>query len=212
MEQWKTRTGLDIYEGYAQTETVLVCSTNKGMKIKPGAMGKAVPPYDVQIIDENCNILPPGKEGDIAIRIKPTRPSFLFSSYDNPEKTASTVRGDFYITGDRGFVDEDGYFWYRIGPLEVENALLEHPAVAESAVISSPDPIRGEVVKAFVMMAPDYKSYNKDKLTVELQEHVKKQTAPYKYPRKVEFVEHLPKTISGKIQRKELRKKEWERN
>ncbi|XP_074821437.1 acyl-coenzyme A synthetase ACSM3, mitochondrial-like isoform X3 [Natator depressus] len=216
MERWKSKTGIDIYEGYGQTETVrlhsithlsliltqaneescqihmvLICAVFKGMKIKPGAMGKAAPPYDVQ---------------------------------DDPEKTAASERGDFYITGDRGFVDEDGYFWfvgraddiilssgYRIGPFEVENALIEHPAVTEAAVVSSPDPIRGEVVKAFVILSPDFASHDPEKLTKELQEHVKKVTAPYKYPRKVEFVQQLPRTISGKIRRKELRNKEWGR-
>ncbi|XP_033023939.1 acyl-coenzyme A synthetase ACSM3, mitochondrial-like isoform X1 [Lacerta agilis] len=199
MEQWKTKTGLDIYEGYGQTETVLICGTFKGMKIKLGSMGKPSPAYDTQIIDENCNMLPPGKEGDIAIRIKPTRPFCLFTRYtDDPERTNSTVRGDFYITGDRGMRDEDGYFWfvgraddvinsagYRIGPFEVESALIEHPAVAESAVVSSPDSVRGEVVKAFVVLAPDYVSRDPEALIKELQDHVKKVTAPYKYPRKV---------------------------
>ncbi|XP_066496574.1 acyl-coenzyme A synthetase ACSM3, mitochondrial-like isoform X3 [Tiliqua scincoides] len=203
---------------------VLVCGTFKGMKIKPGSMGKPSPAYDTQIIDENGNILPPGKEGDIAIRIQPVRPFCLFTQYtDDPEKTASTMRGGFYITGDRGIKDQDGYFWfvgraddvinsagYRIGPFEVESALLEHPAVVESAVVSSPDPLRGEVVKAFVVLAPDYLSYSLEALIEELQDHVKKVTAPYKYPRKVEFVPQLPKTVSGKIRRNELRKKEWE--
>ncbi|XP_025040482.1 acyl-coenzyme A synthetase ACSM3, mitochondrial-like isoform X2 [Pelodiscus sinensis] len=224
MERWKKETGMDIYEGYGQSETVLICSLHKGMKIKPGSMGKATPPYDVQVIDENANVLPPGKEGDIAIRIKPTRPFCLFSHYvDDPEKTAASERGDFYLTGDRGIVDEDRYFWfigraddiilssgYRIGPYEVEYALMEHPAVAEAAVVSSPDPIRGELVKAFVILSPDFASHDPKELTKELQNHVKKITAPYKYPRKVEFVQQLPKTISGKVQRKKLRQKEWE--
>ncbi|XP_075755549.1 acyl-coenzyme A synthetase ACSM3, mitochondrial isoform X3 [Pelodiscus sinensis] len=196
MEQWKEQTGLDIYEGYGQTET---------------------------IVDDHGNILPPGKEGDIAIKVKPTRPSCLFTQYiDDPERTESTLRGNFYITGDRGIVDKDGYFWfvgrtddvinsagYRIGPFEVESALIEHPAVVESAVVSSPDPIRGEVVKAFIVLASDYVSHDSQKLIKELQDHVKKVTAPYKYPRKVEFVQQLPKTVSGKIRRNELRKEEW---
>ncbi|XP_044837014.1 acyl-coenzyme A synthetase ACSM3, mitochondrial-like [Mauremys mutica] len=147
MEQWKRTTGLTICEVYGQTETGIVCSVFKGMKIKPGSMGKAVPLYDVQIIDENANVLPPGQEGEIAIRIKPKRPLGLFSKYiDNPEKTASSERGNYFVTGDRGTMDEEGYFWflgrsddvinssgYRIGPSEVENALIEHPAVVESA-------------------------------------------------------------------------------
>ncbi|XP_066834036.1 acyl-coenzyme A synthetase ACSM3, mitochondrial-like isoform X2 [Anser cygnoides] len=189
MEQWKIQTGLDIYEGYGQTETVTICANMKGMKIKPGSLGKAVPPYDVQ---------------------------------DNPEKTAACMSGNFYVTGDRGIMDEEGYVWfvgrsddiinssgYRIGPFEVESALIQHPAVMESAVVSSPDPIRGEVVKAFIVLAPAFVSHDPEKLTQDLQQHVKKVTAPYKYPRKVEFVQALPKTATGKIQRKVLRNKEW---
>uniref|UniRef100_A0A8C6G958 medium-chain acyl-CoA ligase n=1 Tax=Mus spicilegus TaxID=10103 RepID=A0A8C6G958_MUSSI len=159
MEQWRKKTGLDIYEGYGQTETVLICGNFKGMKIKPGSMGKPSPAFDVKILDENGATLPPGQEGDIAVQVLPERPFGLFTHYvDNPSKTASTLRGNFYITGDRGYMDEDGYFWfvarsddiilssgYRIGPFEVESALIEHPSIAESAVVSSPDPIRGEV-------------------------------------------------------------------
>ncbi|XP_075292582.1 acyl-coenzyme A synthetase ACSM3, mitochondrial isoform X5 [Opisthocomus hoazin] len=164
MAKWKIQTGLDIYEGYGQTET------------------------------------------------------------DNPEKTAASVCGNFYVTGDRGIMDKEGYVWfvgraddiinsagYRIGPFEVESALIQHPAVSESAVVSSPDPIRGEVVKAFVVLAPAFVSHDPKKLTQELQQHVKKVTAPYKYPRKMEFVQDLPKTATGKIQRKVLRNKEWGR-
>ncbi|XP_062444034.1 acyl-coenzyme A synthetase ACSM4, mitochondrial-like [Rhea pennata] len=223
MAQWKRRTGLEIYEGYGQTEVGIICANTKGMKIKPGSLGKAFPPCDVQIIDENSSILPPGKEGDIAIRIDAKWPFTFFNHYlYDPVKTASTIRGNFYVTGDRGCMDEDGYIWfmgrsddviissgYRIGPFEIENALIEHPAVAESAVVSSPDPIRGEVVKAFVVLSPSVKSQDPEKLTCELQDHVKKVTAPYKYPRKIEFVQQLPKTITGKIRRNELRKKEW---
>ncbi|KAL8175461.1 UNVERIFIED_CONTAM: Acyl-coenzyme A synthetase acsm3, mitochondrial [Gekko kuhli] len=210
MEQWKSKTGLDIYEMYGQTETGIICATLRGMKIKPGSMGKACVPYDVQIIDENANVLPPEMEGTLAIKVKPQRPLGFFSHYtDNPEKTAATEQGSFYVTGDRGRKDEDGYIWYRIGPFEVESALLEHPAVAEAAAVSSPDPLRGEIVKAFVVLSLNYTPQDKEKLTHELQEHVKKVTAPYKYPRKVEFVRELPKTITGKIRRNELRKKEW---
>ncbi|XP_067329563.1 acyl-coenzyme A synthetase ACSM3, mitochondrial-like [Anolis sagrei] len=226
MAQWKAQTGMEIHEGYAQTESTLLCATTIDMKVKPGFVGKAHPPYDVQIIDEHSNILPPGKEGDIGIRIKPKRPLGLFLGYeDDPQKTASTERGDFYVTGDRGVMAEDGYIHfvaraddvilsagYRIGPFEVENALMGHPAVAEAAVVSSPDLIRGEVVKAFIVLAPAYESHDKDKLIIELQNHVKGTTAPYKYPRKIEFVLNLPKTISGKIQRKKLRNKEWEKS
>jgi len=184
-------------------------------------MGKPTPGFDLQIIDENGKILPPNTEGDIAIRVKPNRPLGLFKEYwKEPDRTASVFRGDWYLTGDRAYRDEDGYFWfvgraydviltsgYRIGPFEVESALIEHPAVAESAVVSSPDETRGEIVKAFVILAPGYKA--SDDLVKELQEHVKKVTAPYKYPRKIDFVDALPKTISGKIRRVELRNAEW---
>ncbi|XP_046884416.1 acyl-coenzyme A synthetase ACSM3, mitochondrial isoform X2 [Hypomesus transpacificus] len=226
MVKWREATGLDIYEGYGQTETVLIAGTFKGMKIKPGSFGKASPAYDVQVVDEAGEVLPRGEEGNLGIRVKPHKPFSLFTEYTgDPERTAECYRGDFYLTGDRGFMDEDGYLWfvgraddvilsagYRIGPFEVENALIEHKAVAESAVVSSPHPIRGEVVKAFVVLTEEYKSHNPDQLVTELQAHVKKVTAPYKYPRKVEFVEQLPKTVSGKIRRVELRNSEWGRS
>jgi len=160
-------------------------------------------------------------EGNIAVRVAPQRPVGLFKEYwKEPGRTAAAYSGDWYLTGDRARVDEDGYFWfigrsddvilssgYRIGPFEVESALIKHPAVIESAVVSSPDEIRGEVVKAFVMLAQGYKP--SDALATELQEHVKKETAPYKYPRKIEFVDSLPKTVSGKIRRFTLRNREW---
>ncbi|NWZ45536.1 ACSM4 synthetase, partial [Brachypodius atriceps] len=225
IEQWKSQTGLDIHEVYGQTEMGVISCVFGGMKIKPGSMGKAAPLYDVQIIDKNANILPPGQQGEIAIRSKPIRPLGFFSEYlDNPKKTAEVERGDFYVTGDRGIMDEEGYFQfigrnddiiissgYRIGPFEVENALIEHPAVVESAVVSSPDPLRGEVVKAFVVLSPNFSSTDQKSLISDLQDHVKKTTAPYKYPRKVEFVKELPKTVTGKIKRNELRDKEWGR-
>ncbi|XP_030631345.1 acyl-coenzyme A synthetase ACSM3, mitochondrial [Chanos chanos] len=223
MAKWKELTGLDIYEGYGQTETVLIAGTFKGMQIKPGSFGKASPAYDVQVVDDDGVVLPPGTEGNLAIRVKPRKPFALFTEYTGePERTAECYRGDFYLTGDRGVMDEDGYLWfvgraddvilsagYRIGPFEVENALIEHPAVAESAVVSSPDPVRGEVVKAFVVLTAGFKSREQEELIKELQTHVKRVTAPYKYPRKIEFVDQLPKTVSGKIRRVELRKKEW---
>ncbi|XP_062843551.1 acyl-coenzyme A synthetase ACSM3, mitochondrial [Trichomycterus rosablanca] len=223
MNKWRELTGLDIYEGYGQTETVLIAGTFKGMDIRPGSIGKASPAYDVQVVDEEGNVVARGTEGNLAIRVKPQRPFSLFTEYlGEPEKTAECFRGDFYLTGDRGMMDQDGYFWfvgraddvilsagYRIGPFEVENALIEHEAVAESAVVSSPDPIRGEVVKAFVVLTPEFKHMDQNELIKQLQTHVKKVTAPYKYPRKIEFVDQLPKTVSGKIRRVELRKKEW---
>lgn len=218
---WRRATGLTIRDGYGQTETVILCGNFPGFEPRFGSMGQPAPGIDLAVIDADGSILPPDREGDVAVRVKPQRPLGLFLEYKgNPEKTAASFRGDWYLTGDRATVDADGYFWfvgrsddvilsagYRIGPFEVESALIEHAAVAESAVVSSPDEKRGEVVKAFVVLAPGYRA--SEALAVELQEHVKSVTAPYKYPRKIEFVDELPKTVSGKIRRIELRDREW---
>ena len=219
---WKGATGIDIYDIYGQTETTMVVGNLRGMPIKLGSMGVPALNYDVAIVDDEARELPRGEEGHIAIRVKPNRPVGLFKEYwKEPEEMAGVFKGNWYYTGDRAKRDADGYFWfmgraddviisagYRIGPFEIESVLLEHPAIAESAVVASPDPIRGEVVKAFVVLAPGYEPG--EKLTEELQEHVKTITAPYKYPRAIEYVEELPKTISGKIKRGELKKREWE--
>ena len=220
IKTWQQNTGMIIRDGYGQTETVLLCANFPPLEVKPGSMGKPSPGFEVSVIDHEGSELPPNKEGDIAVKIKPHRPTWMFKEYwRNPEATNACIRGDWYITGDRAYKDEDGYFWfvgraddviisagYRIGPFEVESALKEHPAVAESAVVASPDEMRGEVVKAFVILAPGYTA--SPALASELQEHVKRVTAPYKYPREIEFVESLPKTISGKIRRVELREME----
>ncbi len=217
---WEEATGMTIRDGYGQTETVLICANFPPITVKPGSMGKPSPGFDLSIIDHDGTELPPNQEGDIAIRIKPERPTWMFKEYwRNPDASKACIRGDWYITGDRAYKDEDGYFWfvgraddviisagYRIGPFEVESTLKEHPAVAESAVVASPDEMRGEVVKAYVILAPGYTA--SPTLATELQEFVKKQTAPYKYPREIEFVTDLPKTISGKIRRIELREME----
>jgi acyl-coenzyme A synthetase/AMP-(fatty) acid ligase len=217
---WRDVTGMTIRDGYGQTETVILCANFPPLEVKPGSMGKPAPGFDVSVIDHDGSELPPNKEGDIAVRVKPQRPIWLFKEYwRNPDATSACIRGDWYITGDRAYKDEDGYFWfvgraddviisagYRIGPFEVESALKEHPAVAESAVVASPDEMRGEIVKAYVILAPGYT--RSPELASELQEHVKRVTAPYKYPREVEFVDGLPKTISGKIRRVELREME----
>ncbi len=217
---WQDATGMTIRDGYGQTETVLLCANFPPIQVKPGSMGKPSPGFDVEVIDHDGNPLPPNKEGDIAVRVKPNRPTWMFREYwRDPDASSACIRGDWYITGDRAYKDEDGYFWfvgraddvinsagYRIGPFEVESALKEHPAVAESAVVASPDEMRGEIVKAFVILAPGYTA--SPELASELQEHVKKVTAPYKYPREIEFVDSLPKTISGKIRRVELREME----
>ena len=184
-------------------------------------MGKPAPGIKLAIIDDEGGELPAMQEGDIAVLTEPRRPQGLFKEYRNDaERTAATRRGPWYVTGDRAYKDEDGYFWfvsraddvilsagYRIGPFEVESALIEHAAVVESAVVSSPDATRGEVVKAFVVLAPEFSP--DESLAQALKDHVKQVTAPYKYPRKIEFVPALPKTVSGKIRRIELREKEW---
>ncbi|MCU0639227.1 MAG: AMP-binding protein [Candidatus Krumholzibacteria bacterium] len=217
---WKNAFGLEIYDFYGQTETVCVLSNFPFMKIKYGSVGKPTPGHDVRIVDDEGKELPAGEEGNIALYIGKTRPPGLFKEYwKDPDIMERAFRGEYYFTGDRGFKDEDGYFWfvgrdddvikssgYRIGPFEVESALIEHPAVQECAVVGAPDPegVRGIVVKAFVVLVKGYKP--SEALTRELQEHVKKTTAPYKYPRLIEYMEELPKTITGKILRRELRK------
>jgi acetyl-CoA synthetase/medium-chain acyl-CoA synthetase len=218
---WKRATGLTVRDGYGQTETVILCGTFPGIEPRPGSMGKPAPGITLAIVDESGNELPPDTEGNIAVKVRPEPPLGLFKEYrGDPEKTAATRVGDWYMTGDRAYRDRDGYYWfvsraddviisagYRIGPFEVESALIEHPAVAESAVVASPDETRGEVVKAFVVLAPGFTP--SEALIRELQEHVKNVTAPYKYPRRIDFVAELPKTVSGKIRRVELRQKEW---
>ncbi|MCC7106888.1 MAG: AMP-binding protein, partial [Chloroflexi bacterium] len=220
---WEEGTGQVIRDGYGQTETVLLVGNFPPLDVRPGSMGKPSPGYDVAVIDERGEACSPGQEGDIAVRVKPERPVGLFKEYwKDPNAMAGSFRGDWYITGDRAYVDEDGYFWfvgraddviisagYRIGPFEVESALVEHPAVLEAAVVASPDEVRGEIVKAFVVLARGYEPAVA--LAVELQEYVKSVTAPYKYPREIEFVAELPKTISGKIRRVELRQREAQR-
>jgi len=221
IEVWKNATGLIIRDGYGQTESTMLCGNFLGVEPRFGSMGKPTPGIDLQVIDEQGNILPVNQEGDIAVRVHPRKPPGLFKEYKNePEKTAKSYRGEWYLTSDRAYVDDDGYFWfvgrdddvilsagYRIGPFEVESALLEHEAVAESAVVSSPDQKRGELVKAFVILTDGFTP--SEELISDLQNYVKKVTAPYKYPRKIEFVKTLPKTVSGKIRRVELRDAEW---
>ncbi|RMG92826.1 MAG: acyl-CoA synthetase [Candidatus Dadabacteria bacterium] len=220
---WKEHTGTTIYDGFGQTETVNLIANYPCMPVKFGSMGKPTPGFHVEVVDDDGNPVPVGEEGHIAVKVKPEHPVGLFQGYwRNEEATAEAFVGDWYYTGDKAYKDEDGYFWfvgraddvikasgYRIGPFEVESALQSHPAVAESAVVGSPDPLRGTIVKAFVILAPGFEP--SDELVKELQEHVKKETAPYKYPREIEFVTELPKTVSGKIRRVELRKREEER-
>ena len=223
MKQWEDGTGLVIYDGYGQTETVLMVGNFRCNEVRPGSMGKPAPGFTIRVVDEQGNEMPAGEEGQIAVKVKPERPVGLFKEYwKDAEEMERSFLGDWYLTGDKAYIDEDGYFWfvgraddviisagYRIGPFEVESALIEHPAVAESAVVASPDDVRGEIVKAFVILAPDYVA--SDELMISLQDHVRTTTAPYKYPRAVEFVTELPKTVSGKIRRVELRQRELDK-
>ena len=212
--------GKVIHDGYGQTENTLLVGNFPGVEIRPGSMGLPAPGYDVRVIDFDGAEAPVGEEGDIALR--GDAPALFAGYWNAPEETAAVYRGEWYVTGDRAVRDEDGYLWftgraddvilsaaYRIGPFEVESALLEHPAVAESAVVGKPDPDRGQIVKAFVVLRPGHDG--DATLVTELQEHCKRVTAPYKYPREIEFVGELPKTRSGKIRRVELRKLEEER-
>ncbi|MCX7056392.1 MAG: AMP-binding protein [Proteobacteria bacterium] len=223
INKWRASTGVTVRDGYGQTESVILCGSFPSMEVRLGSMGKPAPGFDLQIIDEHGDPLPVETEGAIAVRVRPEHPLGLFGGYtDAPDRNAACFRGDWYLTGDRGYRDTDGYFWfvgrgddviisagYRIGPFEVESALIEHPAVAEAAVVSSPDNLRGEIVKAFVVLVPG--ASPGAELERELQDHVKSVTAPYKYPRRVEFVPSLPKTVSGKIRRVDLRNREWGR-
>ncbi len=223
IEVWRKDFGLAIADGYGQTETIIVACNMPGMEIRPGSMGRPFPGHDVRVVDEDLNECKTGEAGQVAVLVKPCKPpSIMVEYWKNPEENAAVFRGDYYLTGDQAYRDADGYLWfvgraddvinsagYRIGPFEVESALLEHPVVMESAVVASPDPERGHIVKAFVRLKPGVAG--NDALVRELQEHCKRVTAPYKYPREIEFVDDLPKTVSGKIRRVELRKLEEQR-
>ncbi|MGI6125571.1 MAG: AMP-binding protein, partial [Planifilum sp.] len=220
IDTFRKHFGVEVRDGYGQTENTLLVGTLLGMETKPGSMGKPTPGNRVAIIDENGQELPPGQVGDIAVH--KDAPALFKGYFRDPERTAESFRGDWYLTGDQAKMDEDGYFWfegraddiiissgYTIGPFEVEDALVKHPSVRECAVVASPDPVRGAIVKAFVVLKrPEEAS---EQLVKELQEHVKRVTAPYKYPREIEFVSDLPKTTSGKIRRVELRQLEKQR-
>jgi acetyl-CoA synthetase len=209
---------IDVRDGYGQTENTLLVGVTKGMELKPGSMGKPTPGNRVEIINDEGQVCAVGEVGDIAVHME--TPALFKNYYKDPERTAMQFRGDYYVTGDKAKRDEDGYFWfegrgddiiissgYTIGPFEVEDALVKHPYVKECAVVASPDEIRGFIVKAFVVLQEGVDSTDLE-LTKTLQEHVKSLTAPYKYPRKIEYLEELPKTTSGKIRRIELRQQE----
>jgi acetyl-CoA synthetase len=220
IETFKKYFNVNVRDGYGQTENTLLVGVTKEMELKPGSMGRPTPGNKVEIINDEGNVCSVGEVGDIAVHLD--SPALFKNYYKDPERTAMQFRGDYYITGDKAKKDDDGYFWfegrgddiiissgYTIGPFEVEDALVKHPFVKECAVVASPDEIRGHIVKAFVVLKEDV-DQNDQQLTKNLQEHVKLLTAPYKYPRKIEFLSELPKTTSGKIRRIELRQKELE--
>ncbi|MBO7052516.1 MAG: AMP-binding protein [Prevotella sp.] len=218
-DEWKQKTGITIYEAYGQTETTMVVGTYPWVKPKPGSMGVPNPQYHIDIVDEQGNSVAPMEHGELVINVEKGKPLGLFKSYyRNDEMTEKRIVNGLYHTGDVVYRDNDGYLWfvsriddviktsgYRVGPFEVESALMTHPAVAECAVTAAPDEIRGQIVKATIVLTNEYEDKASETLASELQEHVKRETAPYKYPRIVEFVRELPKTISGKIKRAEIR-------
>ena len=216
-KQFYDQTGIKLMEGYGQTECTVAVATYPWMNPKPGSMGMPTPGYDIEIVDDEGNPAEAGNEGEIVIHTLESKPVGMFNGYYRDDKLTATVwTNGVYRTGDMAWRDEDGYFWfvgrsddvikssgYRIGPFEVESALMEHPAVLECAITAVPDPDRGQIVKATIVPSKNYQP--SEELAKELQEHVKKVTAPYKYPRLVEFVTELPKTISGKIRRVQIR-------
>lgn len=221
-EEFKRITGIRLMEGFGQTETTLTLATFPWMEPKPGSMGVPNPQYHIDLLTPDGRSAEDGEQGQIVIRTDKGKPLGLFKEYYRaPELTADAWHDGIYYTGDVAWRDEDGYYWfvgraddvikssgYRIGPFEVESALMTHPVVVECAITGVPDEIRGQVVKATIVLAKDYKEQAGPELIKELQDHVKRVTAPYKYPRVIEFVDELPKTISGKIRRVEIRQKD----
>ena len=218
-KQFYEATGQRIYEGFGQTESCVILATFHFMEPVSGCSGKPCPLYDIDLIDDEENPVPTGAEGEIAIRLRPHQYGLVSSYRGDPERTQAARGGKYYHTGDLAKKDENGLYWfvgrkddiikssgYRIGPFEVESALMEHPSVLECAITGAPDPVRGTVVKATIVLAKGYEP--SDELKKELQNHVKRATAPYKYPRIIEFVTEMPKTISGKIRRVEIREKD----
>jgi acetyl-CoA synthetase len=217
--QFLNHTGLKLMEGFGQTETTVLVANIVGMNPKPGSMGKPNPQYAVDIVDDKGNTVKAGEVGEIVLRTDVKKPCGMFMGYYlDEERTTAAWHDGLYHTGDVAWYDEDGYYWYvgrtddlikssgyRIGPFEIESVLMEHPAVLECAVTGVPDELRGQAVKATIVLAKGYTA--SEDLKAEIQNHVKNLTAPYKYPRVVEFVTELPKTISGKIRRVEIREK-----
>ncbi len=224
-EKFYEKTGIKMMEGFGQTETTMTLGTFPWMEPKPGSMGIPNAQYDIDLVRADGSPCEDGEKGEIVVRVGDRKPIGLFKEYyRDPELTREAWHDGLYHTGDMAWRDEDGYYWfegriddvikssgYRIGPFEVESALMTHPAVVECAITGVPDDIRGMVVKATIVLGKEWKDKAGDDLVKELQQHVKKVTAPYKYPRIIEFVDELPKTISGKIRRVEIRKKDAEK-
>jgi acetyl-CoA synthetase len=220
---WKEATGKTIHEGYGQTETTVLVANYPFLPVKPGSMGKPLPDLQVDILDEDFKPVHGHEVGYICVKVNPKKPVGIFERYlEDPEENEKVFQQGWYNTGDKATKDDEGYFTfvgrgddiikasgYRIGPFEVESVIQEHPAVAENAVVASPDPVRGEIIKAFIVLAPGHTA--SDKLAQDIQDFVKARTAPYKYPREIEFMEELPKTVSGKVKRAVLRSREIER-
>ena len=218
-EQFYKLTGIKLKEGYGQSETTVAVYTTPWVEPKPGSMGLPGPQYDIDLLTPDGRSAEDGEQGEIVIRTDKGVPVGLFEGYyRNEELTKNAYNNNIYHTGDVAWRDEDGYYWfvgrnddvikssgYRIGPFEVESVLMTHPAVVECAITGVPDELRGQIVKATIVLSKEYKSKAGDELVKEMQEHVKQVTAPYKYPRIIEFVDELPKTISGKIRRVEIR-------
>ncbi len=214
---WRKATGTTVADGYGQSETINIVGNFPDQPVKVGSMGQPVPGYDVEVVDDEGNRMPDDEIGNIAVNLKDGTPPGLFDGYyTGGEPNKKDFRNGWYYTGDTARRDSDGYFWfigraddligsggYRISPFEVESTLLEHPAVAESAVIGKPDETRGEIVSAYIILVKGQEP--SDELAKDIQNFCKKYTAPYKYPREINFVKELPKTISGKIRRVELR-------
>ena len=220
--KWQAATGLNLMEGFGQTETTCTICNLDGMTPKPGSMGKPSPQYTVKIVDADGNECPTGESGEIVISCDPHPPGLLVCYYRDEAKTAKAMHDGWFHTGDVAWRDEDGYMWYigrnddvikssgyKISPFEIESVLVTHPSVLECAVTGIPDPVRGQLVKATVVLRPGYAP--SEELKKELQNYVKKETAPYKYPRALEFVDELPKSISGKIKRVDIRKRDEEK-
>ena len=215
--KFKEISGLTIKEGFGQTETTLSIGTFIWLDAKLGSIGKPSPLYNLELLDENDEKVEIGEEGELCFNVSEgTSPGLFKEYYKDPEKQAAQWYNGYYHCGDTAYVDEDGYYTfvgrnddiikssgYRIGPYEVENAVSSHPSVLECAITGVPDELRGQIVKATIVLAKGFEP--SEELKKEIQNHVKHETAPYKYPRMIEFVEELPKTISGKIQRKIIR-------